>query len=485
MGRARNAAKRALLALHDRIDKRGVTAWAQPPTAWGLSINAAGHLEWDGVDLHDAARRHGTPLHVVNRARLQATYRRFRDAFTARFPRVDVGYSYKTNPLPAALAALHEAGATAEVISHYELWLALRLGMPGERIVFNGPAKTPEALAAAVDAGVKLINIDGMDELDQLERIAAERGRRQRVGVRIVASVGWSGQFGLSLRDGAAFAAFERLARSPHLAPCAVHLHLGSGLRDTGIYRTAADEALGFVRRLGDRLGIAIEHFDLGGGFGVETVRSYTNLDHQLLLNGFRLRPPRRGDAPSPEDYAATLEPIVARHLGSDRSRWPELVLEPGRAVTSSAQCLLVSVLANKPGDHHGPYAIVDGGRNLMIPAGYEYHEVLPVTRAADPARRECSLYGPLCHPGDLLFKRRELPPLALGDVVAVMDAGAYFIPNQMNFSNPRPAAVMIERGAATVVRERERFEDLVQLDGAALPDAAAARATPRRVASR
>ena len=450
-----------------------------------MAVDDAGHLAWDGVDLHAVALRYGTPLHVVNRPRLEAAYRRFRDAFAAHFPRVDLGYSYKTNPLPAALRVLHEAGATAEVISHYELWLALRLGVPPSRIVFNGPGKTPASLAQAVDAGVKLINIDGMTELDQLERIAAASGRRQRVGVRVVASVGWSGQFGLAIADGAAMAAFARLAKSSHLEPCALHVHLGSGLRETGIYLRAVDESLAFARRLHDELGIAIEHLDLGGGFGVETVRSYTNLDHQLLINGFRLRPPRPGDAPGPEDYAARLVPVVARHLGADRSRWPEIILEPGRAVTSSAQCLLVSVLGLKRGARDGPLAILDGGRNLMIPTAYEYHEVLPVTQAANPERHECALYGPLCHPGDLLFRRRELPPLAIGDVLAVMDAGAYFIPNQMTFSNPRPAVAMIENGEAHLVRVRESFEDLVQLDDAALPGRERPRAAPRVVASR
>lgn len=480
---ARTAVKRALLAVLDRRDKRGVSTWSQPPSAWGLSVGAAGRLEWDGVDLHGLADRWGTPLHVVNRARLEATYRRFRDAFAARCPRVDIGYSYKTNPLPAALRVLHDAGATAEVISHYELWLALRLGMPGERIIFNGPGKTAAALAAAVEAGVKLINVDGLTELGMLERIAAYRGRRHPVGARIVTSVGWSGQFGMGLADGTAFEAFQRLAQSAHLHPCALHVHLGSGLRETGIYLQAADEALRFARRLRSELGIVIEHLDLGGGFGVETARSYTNLDHQLLLNGYRLRPPRPGDAPTPDDYAAGIAPLLERHCGRDESLWPELILEPGRAVTSAAQCLLVSVLATKRGDRHGPYAILDGGRNLMIPTGYEYHEVLPVTKAAHAGRGEHALFGPLCHPGDLLFRRRELPPLEPGDIVAVMDAGAYFIPNQMNFSNPRPAAVMIEDGAARLVRARESFEDLVDLDE--LPAGERPRAPPRVVVSR
>jgi diaminopimelate decarboxylase len=479
----RQAVKRALLRVVDRMDKRGVTRWTLPPDAWGLAVGEGGRLAWDGVDLQGLAERFGTPLHVVNRAHLERDYRAFHDAFAAHFPRVDVGYSYKTNPLPGVLEALHAAGATAEVISHFELWLALRLGVPPDRVIFNGPGKTREGLELALRAGVKLVNLDGLTELELAESVAAAVGRRQRVGVRVVASVGWSGQFGVRIADGAALAAFTRLRRSPHLDPRALHVHLGSGIQDTGVYLRAAEEALAFVQRLRTELGIAIEHLDLGGGFGVPTVRSYTTRDFQLLLNGFRLRPPVPDKAPRPADFAAAIVPLVARYCGADRGAWPEIILEPGRAVTSSAQLLLLRVIALKDGDAIGPYAILDGGRNLTMPTGYEYHEVLPVAADATRPRRAWSLFGPLCHPGDLLFKGRQLPDLAIGDAVAVMDAGAYFIPNQMNFSNPRPAAVMIDGGETRVIRARESFEDIVRLDGMGAPEDGMLRSPRRRVA--
>jgi diaminopimelate decarboxylase len=109
--------------------------------------------------------------------------------------------------------------------------------------------------------------------------------------------------------------------------------------------------------------------------------------------------------------------------------------------------------------------AILDGGKNCTLPTGYEYHEVLPASRMLEPLAGPITFHGPLCHPGDVLFVQKPFPQLAAGDLVSVMDAGAYFVPNQMNFSNPRPAAVMVKEGKAVMIRRRESFEDIVRLD--------------------
>ena len=202
------------------------------------------------------------------------------------------GFSYKTNPLPGAIRALHRFGASAEVISHFELWLALQLGVPPGRIILNGPAKTLPALDLAVRHGVKLINIDGFAEIEQIDRRAGQHGRKQPVGVRIVTSVGWASQFGFRLagrcRDGGVP---EESSRAAHLDPCALHIHLGTGIRDTQIYFQAIREALQLAARLRAELGVAIRHLDLGGGFGVPTVRPLSPLDAKFLANGFRGQP--------------------------------------------------------------------------------------------------------------------------------------------------------------------------------------------------
>jgi diaminopimelate decarboxylase len=341
----------------------------------------------------------------------------------------------------------------------------LQLGVPPERIVFNGPAKTAEAIELAVARGIKLINIDGEAEIARVEACAARLGRRQAVGVRVVASVGWSGQFGFRIADGGALAAFRQLQACRHLDPCGLHLHLGTDVRNAQVYFDAGREVFDFAEQLEAILGVAIRHFDLGGGFGVPTVRPLSSMELRYLDQGLPVRPPRPADVPAIEDYAAGIVPIAERYVQRRNVEPPELVFEPGRALTSSAQCLLLGVLSTKPGANGARFAIADGGRNLTVPLGYEYHQLFVANRHDDEPRALQTVCGPLCHTSDIVAAQRELPQLQAGDVLAVMDAGAYFVPNQTNFSNPRPAAVMVDAGVARLIRRREEFADLFRLD--------------------
>ncbi len=178
---------------------------------------------------------------------------------------------------------------------------------------------------------------------------------------------------------------------------------------------------------------------------------------------------------PGPVDVAAAMRPAdysrrivdllheyLPRHNGEST---PTVYFEPGRALTSRAQCLVLKVLAVKESKGQRPKVILDGGKNVAMPTGYEAHELLPVTGGL--AQRDCSIdfFGPLCHPADQLYVAKRFRRLAPGDLVAVMDAGAYFVPNQMNFSHGRPAAVMTRSGRYEVLRDRETFDDIVRLD--------------------
>jgi len=432
---------------------------------WGVSANDDGHLLIGGCDAVDLAERYGTPLHVVDEASLVRAFTAFREAFLRHYPRVEIGYSYKTNPLPGVLKILHRAGASAEVISHFELWLALRLGMPGERIIFNGPAKTQEALALAVSNQVKLINIDNIDEPQAIHTLAETHRRRQRVGVRVVPSVGWAGQFGLNIRSGAALAAFRRIQGLGSLIPCGVHVHLGTGIKSVDIYATALKEVLEFSKSVERQLGIRMEFLDFGGGFGVPTVKPYSVTDTRLMASGF---PPTVLDVdahPPIDAFSETVGDLVSRYYPPAGGAQPTVILEPGRAITSSAQTLLLRVLAVKARPGANDAVIADGGKNIALPTGYEHHEMLAASKLRLPATKTYDVFGPLCHLGDILFHSIDLPPVKPGDLLAVMDAGAYFIPNQMNFSNPRSAAVIVREGRTDVIRTRETFEHVVALD--------------------
>lgn len=467
----RQAAKMALIRARHRQNQARRAALAQdnetlPPSQWDAEVNAAGHLSLGGCDTVELAREFGTPLHVVHRARLEKNFTAFRDAFAARWPKVVLGTSYKTNPLPGVIRELHRLGSWAEVISHFELWLALQLGMPGERIIYNGPAKTHESLLLAVRHGLAVINLDNLSEIQLVDDAAREAGRVQAVGIRIVTSVGWSGQFGHSLKTGEAMEAAQRIHAAGHLELAGLHVHLGTSLKHIPTYLQAIREALDFAAALKARFGVTIRYLDFGGGFGVPTVRPLDAWDERLLANGFPPAPLDPTAHPTPEDFGRAVVDLLASRYDPRRpDDCPTLIFEPGRAITSSAQTLLLKVLAVKPGDNGSRKLILDGGKNITIPLGYEQHEVLPASKMNAPYDGRHHLYGPLCHPGDYLVLWKRFPALQPGDIVAVMDAGAYFIPNQMNFSNPRPGVVMVRDGHAELIRAPERFEDVVRLD--------------------
>jgi diaminopimelate decarboxylase len=179
---------------------------------------------------------------------------------------------------------------------------------------------------------------------------------------------------------------------------------------------------------------------------------------------------PARSDRPKPcpatDDYGQAVIDVFGEYHSLDNPDGPSIMFEPGRAITSSAQCLLVKILHVKSGKKDLINVIVDGGKNICIPLGYEHHTVFPASKMDLRGRnRYCNVYGPLCHPSDVLFKATELPDPEPGDILAIMDAGAYFVPNQMNFSNPRPSVVLVDEGKPALLRQRETFEDIVALD--------------------
>ncbi len=435
-----------------------------PPSHWGLQ-SQQGRLAAGGQFLGDLASEFDTPLYVVHRERLRRDFQAFRETFLRHYPKIDVGYSYKTNPLPGVLGELHKLDAGAEVISEFELWLARRLGVPPERIILNGPGKSRTSLEQAVDLGIKLINIDSWDEIELLDDISRRRGKTQSVALRVVTSVGWSSQFGVPLAGGEALRAFAKLRDCKHLDPCGVHIHLGTGLKEPATYFQAIEELLVLGRALEREHGIRLRCYDLGGGFGIPTVKSYSEWDTRLMLNDLPPTVHAGASCPPLEEYAKGIAERVLRYYPEPAGQ-PELVFEPGRAITSQAQMLLVRVLTIKESAAGKRIAIVDGGKNIAVPLGYEFHEILPVDKMAEPLSEiPYDVFGPLCHPDDRLLRRKRFPELQPGDVLAIMDAGAYFVPNQRNFSNPRPGAVMVDEGFKEVIRRPENYEDIVRLD--------------------
>ena len=433
-----------------------------PPATWGLEIGSNGSL-WSGgvdgvggLDLAAVAAEYGTPLHVVRADRLDANAA---PAVSSR----DVFYSYKTNPVPTVLARLHAHGAGAEVISPYELWLAIRLGVPGGRLIYNGPAKSPDSIRAAIRHGALLVNANSASEAALAASIAADERRVISLGLRVTVPGSWGGQFGIASIDAAASAVLAALDdRWVDLR--GLHVHRGITIRDAitmeGYVRAVLDRAAELRRRTGWAPAI----LDLGGSLACPTVAAVPW--RQFRLNralGSDLLPPNPSTCLSIADAAMIAAELVAADAAAAGIAAPRIVLEPGRALTGDTQFLLTSVVDVNNGPL--PHAVLDAGTNIAEPVTSEFHQLFSVTAPGVPSTTGYRLVGPICTPADVLVNHWRLPPLASGHVLAFMDTGAYFVPFSTTFSFPKPAIVVQDGTDVRVARRAETFDDIISLD--------------------
>jgi diaminopimelate decarboxylase len=448
------------------------------PEDWGFETAPDGGLVIGGVRATDAARRFGTPLHVVDEAGLLRRAADFRRAFERAWPgEVSVHYAMKCNSAPGVVARLLQAGLLPEAGTPFEWELARRLGAAARDVVVNGPHKGA-LLETAVAEGALLV-ADGPLELDALERAARGCGRRARVLLRVNPDCvphGMNGASATGSRRHSVFgfdrvsrevpAALARIKCSPHLDFEGFHCHAGTGIRRAADY-VRPMRALAACAGQAAAAGLAVRALDVGGGFGVPTSREFDTgefLLYQAL--GVLPRAPEPAGFPRPADFAA----VVARTLEAELARLglplPRLLVEPGRSVVSGAGALLLTVGSLKTRAGVGTWAITDGGTGTVaFPLYYEYHEVLLCRAARAPRTRRYSLVGPACFSADWIYRNKRMPQLAAGDVLAVCDAGAYFLAQESNFGFPRPAMAGLGGGDARLMRRRETFEDMVARD--------------------
>lgn len=423
---------------------------------WQLELAADGSLSCDGVPLSGAAAQWGTPLHVVRAGRLRRRAAQFRRGGAKVF------FSVKTNPTSGLLRLLFDAGIGAEVVSRTEYALSRRLGMPAERILINGAARDQEWLDQVIVDDAALINLNGAEDLAPVVARARELRRRPKVGLRVVAG-GWSGQFGEP--ESRAAPLLQEMAGSPHLQWTALHFHNGPLLRGLAAADAFLGQALACCERLHRRTGLSPTVLDLGGSLSCPTVDWLSERDLQLNLRfGVPLPPPDADGALSPDTFVRHCEERVSASFQARGIATPEVWLEPGRALVADSQFTLASVRHVREFDGRRVVGL-DAGVNILAPIPREYHEVLPLEHTATPRTTETMLIGPLFHPGDVLAQRLRLPRLDRGDVVAIMDTGAYCQASSTQFSFLRPGVVMIDDGRARLIRAAESLEDFVACD--------------------
>ena len=416
--------------------------------AENFSRDAGGILRVGGLSVTDLTKEFGTPLFVYDAGTMRRTYRAL-CAAVAGFAEVD--FSVKANPNPAVIRVFHEEGAGAEIASGAEFDAARAAGVPPERILFAGPGKGAADLDRVIAGGIGEIHLENREEMVRVAAAAERHGATVRVALRInpgAAAQGGAMRMGgkpspFGFDEEAMDAAIDAVEAQAALRLVGLHLFAGTqGLKAETLLGQWA-YGLGLAARIARRTGRPLETIDLGGGLGIP----YFSGDAALDLGALRAGLP---------DLIATLRADPG--LASAR-----VLLEPGRYLAGPAGLYVARVLAVKE-SRGSRFVITDGGMHHHLGASGNLGQVVkrdfPLAAVVDggaAARAATAVVGPLCTPLDMLARAAPLPPLAEGDLVAVLQSGAYGLTASPTgfLSHPLPAEVLVEDGRATAIRHR------------------------------
>lgn len=406
-------------------------------------------LHCEGQDLRELAKKYGTPLYLYSAQTLRERTRTL-DAAFGNFPHT-LCYAVKANSNLSLLRFLARMGCGFDVVSGGELERVLRAdNRAAKRVVFSGVGKTREEIALALRSGILLFNVESPAELEVLLDTASRLRIKARMAVRVNPDVDANThpyistglrqhKFGVPLEEAGNL--YSRVAGHKYVEAAGVSVHIGSQITSVAPFGEAMARVAALVAKL-KTAGFGIRYVDAGGGLGI----SY------------------EGKAPKFATYARNYARAVLKPL---RKLGVHLLLEPGRVLIGPAGVLLTSVLYTKSnrGKH---FVIVDAGMNdLLRPALYQaHHEIIPVTQDNSRKKTTADVVGPVCESGDFLARDRSLLQVESGDLLAVLDAGAYGTAQASNYNTRgRPAELLVDGTHTKLIRRRETFADLVRLE--------------------
>jgi diaminopimelate decarboxylase len=416
-----------------------------------------GRLFAEGVEVEKIAAEVGTPVYIYSKATFLEHLRKIRQAYS----RLDttICYSVKACGNINILKFMAEQGSGFDIVSGGELYRVLQAGGDPAKIVYAGVGKTDAEIIEALNATIAYFNIESEAELENLIRLAKEKGQKPKVALRVNPDVDpkthrytttgkKETKFGVDIER--AQKVFADYGREKSIKLCAIHIHLGSAGHTVEPYIEAIKKALTLIEKLRAE-GFEIEALDIGGGYGADYIT---------------------GTAPTAADYAAAIVPLL-------KGKNLKLILEPGASIAANAAILATRVLHLKTSGEK-KFVIVDAGMNDLIrPPLYDaFHFIWPakVSEEFIPRQRERDLQlegtevvdvvGPICETADFFAKDRALPPVKRGDIVAIFTAGAYGFSMSSNYNaRGRAAEVLVDGEKFSVIRKRETYEDLIALE--------------------
>lgn len=423
------------------------------PDKFGMKTNMRPVTEIDGNRVKDLLEEFGSPLYVVSEKTLRETYREAETAFKTRYPKVQFAWSYKTNYLNAICRIFHQEGSWAEVVSRFEYAKAIANGVPGNKIIFNGPDKSADDLSQAIKNG-SLIHIDHFDELYDIIDITGKTGERAKVAIRINMDTGiypqWD-RFGFNYENGEAWSAVNKIMPEENIELIGLHTHIGTYIMTPAPYGIASAKMADLAVRIYRKFDHEIKYIDLGGGFASKNT-----------LKGAYL--PGSDTCPTFDDYAkAITDALINSDIKHDRL--PTLFLETGRALIDDAGYLAGTVLANKRLADGRRSLVIDIGVNMLFTSFWYEHTIVPAQDHHQDAE-DTTIYGPLCMNIDVIRGAVQFPLLEKGDQVVISRIGAYNMTQWLQFITYRPKVVLISTDEKPfVIRENENHESMNMLD--------------------
>jgi diaminopimelate decarboxylase len=425
-------------------------------------INDNGHLEIGGCDTVALAREFGTPLYVIDEVLVRQNCRDYAAAFQKHYPgESEVSYAGKAFLTGAMARIVAQEGLHLDVAAGGELFIALHANFPAERILFHGNYKSDDEIRMGLDAKVGRFVVDNPHELRRLSAAASERGRVQKILIRVCPGIDpkthrriRTGQedskFGVNISEGAALAAVKEALTLPGVELMGIHCHIGSQLLDTHSHTDAIEAMTEFLATIKAETGVTLAELDLGGGLGVRYLPSH--------------------NPPNYDEFAKTLcDSVVAALQTHGITPLPKLMQEPGRALVAEAGTTLYTLgpqkrvnLPEPPG--YRIYVAVDGGMSdNPRPQLYDsVYSCLIANRAGQEKEQVVTIAGKHCET-DILIWNTPLGEVRDGDILAVQTTGAYNHGMASNYNGfRRPPIVFVQNGQAELVFARETYEDLV-----------------------
>ena len=413
----------------------------------GFLENRNGELYIDKVSSLRLAEEYGTPLYVLSEKRIRENFRRLCKALSFTTKNFRIYYAAKANTNLSVLKILKDEGAYLDTVSPGEIYLALKAGFSPEKILFTGTSVRDDELKFLVDVGVT-INIDSFSQLKRLLKISVPEILSFRVNPQIEAghhqhciTAGKESKFGF-WEDKVVDA--YKTALNMGVKKFGIHMHIGSGILEVEPFILAVGKLLTIAKKIHEETGIVFDFIDIGGGLGIP----YKPEEKELDLERF-----------SRDVFGYLRDKVEEYGLGN-----PTFCVEPGRYLVGDAGILLTTVNTLKVTPFK-KFVGVDAGFNLLIrPVMYgSYHEIVVANKLNQPLTETYDVVGPLCESGDFLAKDRLLPKIEEGDLLAILNTGAYgYVMSSQYNSRPRCGEVLVKDGKYELVREKENFESLL-----------------------